>query len=490
MPNEGATIITFYSYKGGVGRSMAVANVAWVLAKKFHKRVLVVDWDLEAPGLHRFFDIDDKEVSKGLIDLFNDYKTLVRDEQKSLPDKLVDIRKYIQSVRPFSGGGEISLLPAGKQDKNYATLINEFSWTEFYAKWHGFGLIEYLKNELKNLPDTDIILVDSRTGVTDIGGICTLQLPDIVVLLFSLNDQNITGVKLVAERISEKAVEIEGRERPPALLIRPARVERTGNQDEKVKWQQIAAAVLGEFVTEGNPQVLMAKRNIPYIGDYSYGETPLAFEKDPLGDMAEAFEDLAESILRTAGRVDSSQPRRSSSLAVMKFVTRHLKSLRSWTIAAVGLLLLVMFGLLLALGSKTDQVTALSQALSAKADEAKKTDEELKGVRKQLDALTAGATLDDQLPANWRTSKPNQAWCYQSNYGDTYHIECHSSQSRCESARKRKQALVPQSECDFVKSLNTAGWQPVPFGPLGSWVDYEDKPFGPPFPQLPSATAQ
>ncbi|HLM42734.1 MAG TPA: AAA family ATPase, partial [Myxococcaceae bacterium] len=47
-------IISFYSYKGGVGRSMALANVATLLAHR-GRRVLVVDFDLEAPGLHRYF---------------------------------------------------------------------------------------------------------------------------------------------------------------------------------------------------------------------------------------------------------------------------------------------------------------------------------------------------------------------------------------------------------------------------------------------------
>ena len=47
-------VITFYSYKGGVGRTLALADVAVMLAKMGH-RVLMVDWDLEAPGLHRFF---------------------------------------------------------------------------------------------------------------------------------------------------------------------------------------------------------------------------------------------------------------------------------------------------------------------------------------------------------------------------------------------------------------------------------------------------
>ena len=55
MTEKPGQVVTFYSYKGGTGRTMALANVAWILAAN-GKRVLVADWDLESPGLHRFFD--------------------------------------------------------------------------------------------------------------------------------------------------------------------------------------------------------------------------------------------------------------------------------------------------------------------------------------------------------------------------------------------------------------------------------------------------
>ena len=62
---EPGRIITFYSYKGGTGRSMALANVAWLLATA-RKRVLMIDWDLEAPGLHRYVHpfLDDPDLSR------------------------------------------------------------------------------------------------------------------------------------------------------------------------------------------------------------------------------------------------------------------------------------------------------------------------------------------------------------------------------------------------------------------------------------------
>src|SRR5687768_15714452 len=71
-------IVTFYSYKGGTGRSMMLANVAWILASN-GLRVLVIDWDLEAPGLHRYFRpflLDNRLVSsssRGVIDFVRDF---------------------------------------------------------------------------------------------------------------------------------------------------------------------------------------------------------------------------------------------------------------------------------------------------------------------------------------------------------------------------------------------------------------------------------
>lgn len=63
-------IYTFYSYKGGVGRSMALANVA-ELFYQAGLRVLMVDWDLEAPGLEQYFSVDKTAAldRRGVIDM-------------------------------------------------------------------------------------------------------------------------------------------------------------------------------------------------------------------------------------------------------------------------------------------------------------------------------------------------------------------------------------------------------------------------------------
>src|SRR5215210_2127794 len=78
-------VVTFYSFKGGVGRSMALANVAELLADRGY-RVVACDWDLEAPGLERYFvpseveghayEQDQVEYSakEGLVDLLLEYR--------------------------------------------------------------------------------------------------------------------------------------------------------------------------------------------------------------------------------------------------------------------------------------------------------------------------------------------------------------------------------------------------------------------------------
>src|SRR5215467_5084042 len=99
MINPRGRIITFYSYKGGTGRSMMLANAAWILASN-GKRVLVVDWDLEAPGLHRYLSpfLFDKDLTStnGLIDLVTRYvDEVTTPPQSDLPsdwyERLADV---------------------------------------------------------------------------------------------------------------------------------------------------------------------------------------------------------------------------------------------------------------------------------------------------------------------------------------------------------------------------------------------------------------
>src|SRR5215510_10868817 len=222
-------IITFYSYKGGTGRSMAVANMAWILASS-GKRVLTVDWDLEAPGLHRYYApfLSDKDLtgSEGLIDLLIEFRdaTAVGHAgagEDNWHEAYADISPYVVSLDwDFPRGGTLDLLPSGRQGASYSARINSFDWEEFYERRGGGVFLEAVKEKMR--ADYDYVLIDSRTGVSDTSGICTVQMPDAVVVCFTLNNQGIKGSAAVTHSIYEHRLR-KGRE--IAIFPVPMRVE-------------------------------------------------------------------------------------------------------------------------------------------------------------------------------------------------------------------------------------------------------------------------
>ncbi|HKQ07470.1 MAG TPA: hypothetical protein VJ464_20265 [Blastocatellia bacterium] len=386
------TIITFYSYKGGVGRSMALANVAWLLASQHGLNVLVIDWDLEAPGLHHFFDMDDLDIRHGLLDMLYDYKQILREATGPLPEDVVKVKKYVQPVPTYSGGGgSISILAAGRQDGKYAGRVNDFDWKEFYDKWFGFGFMENFKKQVKGL--ADIVLIDSRTGVTDIGGICTLQLPDTVVLLFALNAQNVDGVRKIADKILERTPQLVERE-PPKLILRPSRVERYLEEDKLKDWQEKAAARLHDLLSETDrqdPIRFMAKKNIPYIGAYAFGETPLSVPNSPLNEMTAAFEDLTQSLVEAAAlpeiRPRPAQPGRRFGALRGAFQSRRFlkQAIAALAFASAILLGLTTFSSIyqyLRFTAQRNVLVSANQRLTSDLDQAR---EEVSQLRQQLE---------------------------------------------------------------------------------------------------------
>ena len=222
-PRPPGRIITFYSYKGGTGRTMLLANVAWVLASN-GKRVLAVDWDLEAPGLHRYLHpfLVDPELSgtEGVIDFVTDYAMRAMTPGPKDPDawrSLADLSRYAVSLEHngFPADATLDFAPAGRQGDAYAVHVNSFNWQDFYGRLGGGAFIEAVKERLR--ADYDYVLIDSRTGVSDTAGICTVHLPDALVVCFTLNNQSIEGAAAVAESVAGQ--------RPLRVYPVPTRIE-------------------------------------------------------------------------------------------------------------------------------------------------------------------------------------------------------------------------------------------------------------------------
>ena len=184
-------ICTFYSFKGGVGRSMALVNVAVELAQR-GRRVLAVDFDLEAPGLDTFPSLAPEKPTPGLVEYVVRYL-----DTNVAPD----VRDYI-GASPMADN--LLVMPSGAARAGYASNFGQIDWQALYAERDGYLLFEDLKEQWRQEINADYVLIDSRTGYTDTGGICTRQLPDAVIVLFFPNEQNLRGLtKIVADVRSE-----------------------------------------------------------------------------------------------------------------------------------------------------------------------------------------------------------------------------------------------------------------------------------------------
>jgi hypothetical protein len=320
-------IVTFYSYKGGVGRSMALANTAaWLRLQGVN--VVMVDWDLEAPGLESFFAADSTELDAmrsklGLIDVIATYKEVFPSLPRPLAspagaragrraalgpfisilnDVLPPIAHTLIPIRAPSSNapGKLSLLSAGCRSESrfdgYAQTVQQFDWEEFYAKYEGEAYFEWLRGQLLTAGVADIVFIDSRTGVAEMSGVCTRQLADIVVMLSAPNDQNLNGVAAMAKSFTREDVIAARDGRGIELLPVPARVDISEGRPVDL-FEERFREKLDPFVPDMFRRMHPSSNRlrIPYIREYAYAEQLAIGDPQGVKSLQQAYETLARA---------------------------------------------------------------------------------------------------------------------------------------------------------------------------------------------------
>jgi MinD-like ATPase involved in chromosome partitioning or flagellar assembly len=316
-------IYTFYSFKGGVGRSMGLANIAELLYARGLK-VLMVDFDLEAPGLERFFNVpkaatrpNDILSRRGIIDMLLSYSELnslrrfgpsedatstagIRSETSFHP--VEPLREFITPIYQKSSlGGELYIITAGRRDgpefTAYAHRIRSFDWDDFYENHDGEAFFEWFRREAEAV--ADVVLIDSRTGVSEMSGACTYLLPDTVILFVAPNQQNLDGTAMMADSLSNPKL-IEARGRPLSLLFVPSRVEH----GELKLFDEFARRFKNLFDDRAAGRALDGASfddlKLIYLPYFSYMEKVAVREPESAGasDMIKAYEKIASALAR------------------------------------------------------------------------------------------------------------------------------------------------------------------------------------------------
>jgi len=293
------TVITFYSYKGGVGRSFALANVAVLLAR-WGYRVLAVDWDLEAPGLHHYFAaVLPEEPAGGVVDLTHEFLT-----GSGIPAAHA-VQVNVEGTLALLAAGRVE---AGKLDGSYSGRMQAINWEDLYHR--GFAtFLERCRAEWT--AEYDFVLIDSRTGVSDIASVCTAHLPDRLVIVFTANDQNLNDVVDVARR-ADQARDRLPYDRPRHVVLPVlSRLDNRVEYERAEKWQRRCAEVVAPLfrnwlVKSVSADLMLRHLTVPYVSYWSFGEQlPVLEEPVPSADQISfALETVAAVIAQQFDRTD------------------------------------------------------------------------------------------------------------------------------------------------------------------------------------------
>lgn len=185
-------ICTFYAFKDGVGRTQTLINIAAHLVRS-GKRVLMVDFDLRAPGLDSIKAVSTKKPKPGIVEFVDLY---LRDSQVPEVDQFISESRF---------NNNLLLMSAGLNKPSYSSKTVRIDWQNLYDYREGYLLFEDLKAQWNSKIHADYVLIDASPGYSITSGITARHIPDSVVLMFQPNKQHARGLKKIVKGIRDEA---------------------------------------------------------------------------------------------------------------------------------------------------------------------------------------------------------------------------------------------------------------------------------------------
>nr|VFK39949.1 MAG: CobQ/CobB/MinD/ParA nucleotide binding domain-containing protein [Candidatus Kentron sp. SD]VFK45370.1 MAG: CobQ/CobB/MinD/ParA nucleotide binding domain-containing protein [Candidatus Kentron sp. SD]VFK79532.1 MAG: CobQ/CobB/MinD/ParA nucleotide binding domain-containing protein [Candidatus Kentron sp. SD] len=364
MNGKNAWVFTFFAFKGGTGRTSALANVARYLAEERGYRVGVIDFDMEAPGLpmQPLFDIGlwEKDAQKnrgketdtrsswerwredvvnrcpGFADLFLELAKgpEVCSREGELPwqfEKNTWDRLPSHVIPcPSQRGGQVLLMPAAMES---VTRKDEFKACvrEFLHRTSGAGdaisdtafLTARILAAFIDIYKLDYLFLDGRTGMGGFTPVFLYSVPHALVLFLGLNDQNIDGSLSVFD---EKLASEPGQSITQAPVIPVLTPVPTSGMDQlEVRLDEVGKR-LGKKRVEREKERAGQENDasyiyeipdsirihLPYVDKLAYAESYVPVEY-PNHSLAKAYREIADRIEGiVAYRADSRRTKKSS----------------------------------------------------------------------------------------------------------------------------------------------------------------------------------
>jgi hypothetical protein len=235
----GPPVVVFYSFKGGVGRTTVLASFA-IRRARAGQRVVVIDGDLDAPGIGQLFaaekpglgagqtlggmtvreqpeegDLEELESPAGMGSRWGVVDYLLEDPSPGD----VELSEYYESVRNepiVPGNGEILVFPAGRIDDNYLAKLARLDFQPAlkgtFSPWTKF--LDRIRRELS----PDWILIDSRAGLGEPAGLLLSGVAHLHVLLGTTSEQSWQGIRQILDRLGSRRV-YQGKPQAECVLV-------------------------------------------------------------------------------------------------------------------------------------------------------------------------------------------------------------------------------------------------------------------------------
>lgn len=241
-PALAGEVTTFYAYDGAGARSRALVHAAWLLSsrKSCKTPVLMIDWDLEGPGLHHYFPGHQPQAGRqGVLELFETCRERLRalgrapaDEVRELADHVLDGIDWDDYLEGVDDSRPLYLMRAGRFDDSYGERVDRLDWDALFcacpALFRSFAA--HLTRRFAH------VLVDCRSGRSAATSVCTALLPDKMVGLFTPEPRSLDGLTGVVRRALDYRCSHEEEQRP--LLVYPLPSPPDGAVEGRLAWRR------------------------------------------------------------------------------------------------------------------------------------------------------------------------------------------------------------------------------------------------------------
>ncbi len=190
-------IISVHSFRGGTGKSNTTANLATLLAAE-GRRVGVVDTDIQSPGIHVLFGLDEEEMTHSL----NDYlwgKCVIKQTAHDVTSHLSDDIK-----------GRVFLIPSSLKAGEIARILRE---------GYDVSLLHDGFQSLITSLSLDVLMIDTHPGLNE-ETLLSIAVSDVLAVVLRPDQQDYqgTGVTIeIARKLNVPRLMLIVNKTPPAF---------------------------------------------------------------------------------------------------------------------------------------------------------------------------------------------------------------------------------------------------------------------------------